>query len=71
MLVKKTIISLLLVTVVGCSCSGPSQTNRNSCINTCDQSLISCVQTLGPDHKLDCHKTYDMVCMPMCSKSGN
>lgn len=71
---RTKIISLLLITSVmvciGCSCSSaPSQTDKNTCIQTCDKSLISCVQTLGPDHKMDCHKTYDTVCMPGCSKT--
>lgn len=56
---------ILLVTMIGCSCNDePAQ--KPGCVVICDASLNNCVKTLGPDHKLDCHKTYDLVCMPGC-----
>jgi len=61
-------ISLLtiLVTMIACSCNDNDA--KPGCVAICDKSLNNCVVTLGQENKLECHKTYDLVCMPSCGK---
>ena len=60
---------ILLVTLLaGCGMSPNGRTEHESCIFDCDKSLNNCVNIIGGENKLVCHKTYEGVCMPGCNK---
>lgn len=70
-IMKKIIPLLLVIFMVGCSCSSNNQTplsdkEKSSCVAICDRSLNNCVKTLGEESKTQCHSTYHSVCMPGC-----
>jgi hypothetical protein len=60
-------IILLVITITGCSCND-LPANKQSCVAVCDKSLERCVMVLGQENRLECHRTYDTVCMPSCTK---
>ena len=65
---KKTLLTFLVIMMAGCG--GPTPMNdkeKSSCVAICDNSLNNCVHVLGEDSKLECHKTYNSVCMPNCT----
>ena len=64
LLVRISILALL-VTTIGCSCEDQA---KLGCVSICDKSLKECVVTLGQENKMACHRTYDLVCMPSCTR---
>jgi hypothetical protein len=62
-----------LVMAIGCGCeSQPKKMNADkhaTCVATCDSSLEHCIKVMGDDHRVDCHTTYNTVCMPACTQT--